>query len=61
MMINNYEDNHDLFLEDKRVLEYYGFDNEGSAWENIAILFAFYLVFVFLAYLALAKLSHVKR
>eukprot|EP00240_Pyramimonas_obovata_P000614 CAMPEP_0118936882 /NCGR_PEP_ID=MMETSP1169-20130426/20820_1 /TAXON_ID=36882 /ORGANISM="Pyramimonas obovata, Strain CCMP722" /LENGTH=576 /DNA_ID=CAMNT_0006880313 /DNA_START=154 /DNA_END=1881 /DNA_ORIENTATION=+ len=32
MMINNYENNENVFLEDKLVLNYYGMDNEGSAW-----------------------------
>ena len=61
MMINNWEDNDTIFLDGKTVLQYYGMDNEGSAWENIGILFAFYLVFISIAYLALAKLSHIKR
>jgi ABC-type multidrug transport system permease subunit len=61
LMINHYEKLEIPFLDGKTVLQYYSLDDAGSAWTNVGYLLAFYIMFVFLAYLGQCKLSFVKR
>mmetsp|Transcript_34646 Transcript_34646/g.48022 ORF Transcript_34646/g.48022 Transcript_34646/m.48022 type:complete len:603 (+) Transcript_34646:280-2088(+) len=61
MVINAFEDDDQIFADEKTVLEFYDIDDAGSKWENVGYLACFYVVFVTLGYIGLSKLSFVSR
>ncbi|GAB4821435.1 hypothetical protein N2152v2_008481 [Parachlorella kessleri] len=61
LMVNQFEGSNDVeFLDDQTVLEYYSLSGINK-WAWLAIEFAFFLAFFFLAFLALTFVRHVKR